>query len=570
MHMGVRLGVRSAGRAAGRRRHGRTLLGAIVLALLVLLLPVSSASAGRLVETGEVADVSCDFNPALGACHFLRVALDYVRSGAPDPSKPILLFDEPPNHMLHAITAAYGGSPPFSIDEHKPSSVDFKTFSITPSQFSAIVIASDFSCGTGNPCGDLNPNTYGPPLPDPCYANDPFPNPQVPPDLTCFTNDSDALVAPSGHNAINNFYNMGGGIFVGSGADNGDGHAGDIYYDFVNAPRGLLFNGDPSTLTQLGRGLGFTTGDIGHGGCPMAPSFTFPVYLECPYNAFFPLPTGSSLKVAEVDNAGDPVTLFQDTDPPRTTITSAPAPLVVTRGPASATFTFSASENLVTFECRLDSGAFTPCSSPASYQNLGEGTHVFSVRAIDAAGNVEAAPPAASWLIAFDRDGDGFTRFSNPPDCNDNNPNIYPGAPEAPGGHVDSDCDGVIDPFPLIRPDIHFFVLAGQHFTQFTRLVVSSVPAGATVDITCAGPRRCRFRRASVTVRRANSQVSFTRLLRGRRLPVGSVLAIRITHPQSIGDYESLAMRSLNLPRVETRCMNPGSRMPQSVCPRYS
>jgi hypothetical protein len=546
-----------------------------VFVLLALLVPVSSASAGRLVVTGEVADVSCDVNADQGACHFLRVALDYVRSGAPDPTKPILLFDEPPDHMLHAIVAAYGGSPPFSIDEHKPSLIDFNTFSITPGQFSAIVVASDYTCGTGNPCGDLNPNTYGQVNPSPthpCYVNDPGSILQLPPDLTCFTEDSDALIAPPGHKAINNFYNQGGGILVGSGGDNGDGHAADLYYDFVNVPRGLVFNGDPSALTPLGQAIGFTPSDIGHHGvlCPAAPTLNPTDYLACPYDSFFPLPTGSSLRVAEVDNLGDPVTLFEDTDPPTTTITSAPAPMVVTRGPASATFTFSASENFVTFECRLDSAAFTPCSSPASYLNLGEGTHVFSVRAIDAAGNVEAAPPAVSWLLAFDRDGDGFTRFSNPPDCNDNNPLIYPGAPEAPGGHIDTDCDGVLDPFPQIHPRVSYFVRTGLRFTRFTSLVVSAVPAGATVDISCVGRRKCPFRHTSVRVKRANGQVSFTRLLRGRQLLAGLTVAIRVTAPQSIGGYAALLIRSSSLPRLEFRCMNPGQRTPQSVCPRYT
>jgi hypothetical protein len=565
------LSVRAVGRrpiGTGGRRRGRALLLVTVLALLVLMLPVSRASAGRLVETGEVADVSCDFNPSLGGCHFLRVALDYVRSGAPDPSKPILLFDEPPNHMLHAIVAAYGGSPPFSIDEHQPRDIDFDSFGITPSQFSAVVIASDVSCGnfvTGGAisCGDLN---SPPPVPG-CAV------PPVPPDLRCDTPDSNALIAPSGHKAINNFYDMGGGILVGSGGDNGDGHADDLYYDFVNAPRGLPFNGDPSTLTPLGLGLGFTPGDIGHTGCPMeegSATVTASQALTCPFNAFFPLPAGSSLKVAETDNAGDPVTLFQDTDPPKTTITSTPAPLVVTRGPAGATFTFSASENLVTFECQLDGAGFTPCSSPVSYQGLGEGTHVFSVRAVDAAGNVEAAPPASAWLVAFDRDGDGFTRFSNSPDCNDGNPRTHPGAPEAAGGHVDSDCDGVIDPFPAIQPHLTFLVLFGRHFTEFTSLVVPSVPAGAKVDITCSGRRRCPFRPTSVTVKRANRTVSFTRLLRHRQLPVGLVLAVRITKPHSIGAYESLVIRSSNVPRKQIQCMNPGKRTPQSVCPRYS
>lgn len=222
--------------AAERFRRGRRVLGATVaVLLLLLLLPVANATAGRLVETGEVADVSCDTDPSLGACHFIRVALDYVRSGAPDPSKPILLFDEPPNHMLHAIVAAYGGSPPFSIDEHRPRDIDFNSFGITPNQFSAVVVASDASCGNyvapgpaapATPCGDLN----GPPPVPACDV------PPVPPDLRCDTPDSNALIAPPGHNAINNFYDMGGGILVGSGGDNGDGHGEGLYYDFVSAP----------------------------------------------------------------------------------------------------------------------------------------------------------------------------------------------------------------------------------------------------------------------------------------------------------------------------------------------
>jgi Putative metal-binding motif len=532
--------------------------------LAALLVPVSSATAGRLIETGEVPDVSCVTDSALGGCHFLRVALDYVRSGAPDPSKPILLFDEPPDNMLHAIQAAYGGSPPFSIDEHEPRSIDFNTFTITPSQFSAIVVASDYTCGNfASPfvaCGDLN----APPAQCPVVV--------VPPDQSCITPDSNALVEPAGHNAINNFYNLGGGILIGSGGDNGDGHADDLYYDFVNAPRGLPFNGDPSTLTPLGRRLGFTSGDIGHSDCPQEDDGAVTDFqaLTCPFNAFFPLPAGSSLKVAETDNAGDPVTLFQDTDPPHTTITSAPPMMVVTRGPAAATFRFTASENLVTFECRLDSGAFSACSSPVTYTGLGQGMHVFSVRAIDAAGNVEAAPPAASWLIAFDRDGDGYTLFSNPPDCNDNNPHIYPGAPEKRGGHVDSDCDGVIDPFLVMHPRVTFAGNAGKKSTRFTKFVVAPLPAHAKVQISCSGRRHCPFGRATARVKRGSRQVSFLGALKGRHLPVGLVVVVRATNAQTIGSYESLQIRSNTTPREAFRCMNPGSLRPRSSCPRYS
>ena len=47
-----------------------------------------------------------------------------------------------------------------------------------------------------------------------------------------------------------------------------------------------------------------------------------------------------------------------------------------------------------------------------------------------------------------DKDGDGFTTDNPDPslrDCNDNDPNIHPGAPES-CDLVDTNCDGVVDP----------------------------------------------------------------------------------------------------------------------------
>ncbi len=40
------------------------------------------------------------------------------------------------------------------------------------------------------------------------------------------------------------------------------------------------------------------------------------------------------------------------------------------------------------FECKIDSGAWTSCSSPTSYAGLIEGDHAFSLRAVDTAGNI--------------------------------------------------------------------------------------------------------------------------------------------------------------------------------------
>ncbi|MGH2698808.1 MAG: hypothetical protein ACRDJL_06365 [Actinomycetota bacterium] len=71
-----------------------------------------------------------------------------------------------------------------------------------------------------------------------------------------------------------------------------------------------------------------------------------------------------------------------DTEPPETSITSGPSGEVTD---TDATFEFSSSEPGSTFECRLDSGTFAPCSSPKSYTALDLGSHTFRVRAIDPA-----------------------------------------------------------------------------------------------------------------------------------------------------------------------------------------
>jgi len=47
----------------------------------------------------------------------------------------------------------------------------------------------------------------------------------------------------------------------------------------------------------------------------------------------------------------------------------------------------------------LDNGAWTPCSSPQPYANLGAASHTFSVRATDAAGNTDATPATYTWQI---------------------------------------------------------------------------------------------------------------------------------------------------------------------------
>jgi CSLREA domain-containing protein len=84
-----------------------------------------------------------------------------------------------------------------------------------------------------------------------------------------------------------------------------------------------------------------------------------------------------------------------DTVAPETTIVTGPAELT---NSTSAGFAFSASE-AGGFECRLDAGDWTGCTSPQDYTTLADGEHTFAVRAVDLAGNVDPTPATYSWTV---------------------------------------------------------------------------------------------------------------------------------------------------------------------------
>jgi gliding motility-associated-like protein len=85
-----------------------------------------------------------------------------------------------------------------------------------------------------------------------------------------------------------------------------------------------------------------------------------------------------------------------DRTAPVTTITATPA--LVTNS-AGASFSFTSNEAGGIFEASLDGGAYSAAASPATFVGLAEGSHTFSVRAIDAAGNVDASPETYTWTI---------------------------------------------------------------------------------------------------------------------------------------------------------------------------
>jgi hypothetical protein len=85
-----------------------------------------------------------------------------------------------------------------------------------------------------------------------------------------------------------------------------------------------------------------------------------------------------------------------DTTPPDAPIINSSPPNP--SGSTSASFGFSDGEAGVSFKCQLDGAGFSACSSPQSYLSLADGSHTFSVKAIDLLGH-ESAETSYVWTI---------------------------------------------------------------------------------------------------------------------------------------------------------------------------
>ena len=85
-----------------------------------------------------------------------------------------------------------------------------------------------------------------------------------------------------------------------------------------------------------------------------------------------------------------------DTGALDTQIDSGPAGLTNDTTP---TFTFSSNQEGSTFECQLDGGSFSPCSSPFTTSPLADSSHTFEVRAIDTAANTDPTPASRTFTV---------------------------------------------------------------------------------------------------------------------------------------------------------------------------
>lgn len=109
-----------------------------------------------------------------------------------------------------------------------------------------------------------------------------------------------------------------------------------------------------------------------------------------------PAAGGSVTALTGTDGNDKPSWQIDDTAPV-TTISAGPEE-AGTSGPETS-FTFSSDEPEATFECRLDSDAWQPCTSPWVLDSLTPGEHSVEIRATDLGGNVEATPATRNWSV---------------------------------------------------------------------------------------------------------------------------------------------------------------------------
>ncbi len=172
----------------------------------------------------------------------------------------------------------------------------------------------------------------------------------------------------------------------------------------TEAPQTSIVSGPTGPTNDSTPTFGFSSAD---GGATFECRFDSESFSSCSsassHTPSSPLSDGShTFYVRATDEAGntDPTPATRsftvDTEAPETSIDSGPEGATNDTTP---TFGFESPDEGATFECRVDAGAFAPCSSPHTTGSLAEGAHTFDVRATDAADNTDPTPATRSFTV---------------------------------------------------------------------------------------------------------------------------------------------------------------------------
>ena len=184
---------------------------------------------------------------------------------------------------------------------------------------------------------------------------------------------------------------------------------------------GAFLNGASRTITgtstDLGLGIDFVeiSTDGGATWNLATGAATWSYTWNLPGDGAYTILAKATDLVGYVEAAPYTITVTVDNTLPDTGILSQP---LLYSNIASPSFTFSSNEP-GTFQCKLDGGTYTACTSPFTYSGLADGSHTFTVRAIDRAGNIDLSPSTYTWTVdtvapsvSNPSPADGATRIS--------------------------------------------------------------------------------------------------------------------------------------------------------------
>jgi hypothetical protein len=166
-------------------------------------------------------------------------------------------------------------------------------------------------------------------------------------------------------------------------------------------------------------------------------------------------------------------------------------------------------------------------------------------------------PTATPVPAPRDLDGDGVAA---PEDCADQNSTVFPGAPEVPGNGLDDDCAGGDAPGRLLAAIKNKWTELRRR-VRIDALRVRDAPAGALVEVTCAG-RRCPFKRKSTAVN-SKGNAHLMRFFKRDRLRPKIRIDVRVTYPNTIGYVGRFRIRRVAIPNMQRLCLPPGVTDPQ-------
>ncbi len=157
----------------------------------------------------------------------------------------------------------------------------------------------------------------------------------------------------------------------------------------ISNPAAPRLTGAVTDSAHLNSTIGLDVDPTGHyviAASPRLSSESTPAYPPFPQQAGGPSATGT-VSTITLDPSAFTVAIAPGSEPGN------PA------NQTSANFTFSPSDSIASVQCKLDSGAYGPCTSATTqqYSSLALGSHTFTVQATDAAGTIVTASYA--WTI---------------------------------------------------------------------------------------------------------------------------------------------------------------------------